>query len=85
VRQHLAVPKEARLVIEETEQRDRPGRSRLLYRQRPEAAERWDAPGSYAWLAGLLSTAVRCRQDPRQVGRQDGIGAWPGSPARRSG
>ena len=72
VRQHLAVLKEAGLVLEETEQRDRPGRPRLLYRQHPEVDERWDAPGSYAWLAGLLATAIRRGQDPRQAGRQDG-------------
>jgi len=72
VRQHLAVLKEAGLVIEEREPRDQPGRPRLLYRQHPEVAERWDAPGSYAWLAGLLSAAVRRKQSPRQVGRQDG-------------
>lgn len=35
VRQHLSVLKEAGLVIEETEARDRPGRPRLLYRQHP--------------------------------------------------
>jgi predicted ArsR family transcriptional regulator len=72
VRQHLAVLKDAGLVIEETESRDRPGRPRLLYRQHPEVAERWDVPGSYAWLAGLLSAAVRRKQSPRQAGRQDG-------------
>jgi predicted ArsR family transcriptional regulator len=86
VRQHLAVLKDAGLVIEETESRDRPGRPRLLYRQHPEVAERWDAPGSYAWLAGLLSTAVRRQQNPRQVGRQDGHRraaeiSGPGDPA----
>jgi predicted ArsR family transcriptional regulator len=72
VRQHLAVLKEAGLVTEETEQRERPGRPRLLYRQHPEVAERWDVPGSYAWLAGLLSAAIRRGQEPRQAGRQDG-------------
>lgn len=72
VRQHLTVLKDAQLVIEETEPRDRPGRPRLLYRQHPEVADRWDAPGSYAWLAGLLSAAVRRKQSSRQVGRQDG-------------
>ena len=86
VRQHLAVLKEAGLVIEEAEPRDRPGRPRLLYRQHPEVAERWDAPGSYAWLAGLLSAAVRRKQDPRQAGRQDGHRraaeiSGPGDPA----
>jgi predicted ArsR family transcriptional regulator len=72
VRQHLAVLKDAGLVIEETEHRDRPGRPRLLYRVHPEVGERWDTPGSYAWLAGLLSAAVRRKQDPRQAGRQNG-------------
>ena len=72
VRQHLAVLKDAGLVTEEVEERVRPGRPRLLYRLHPEAAGRWDTPGAYAWLAGLLSDAVRRRVDPRQVGRQDG-------------
>jgi predicted ArsR family transcriptional regulator len=86
VRQHLAVLKDAGLVTEETEQRDRPGRPRLLYRVHPEAGGRWDTPGSYAWLAGLLSAAVRRKQDPRQAGRQDGHRraaeiSGPGDPA----
>ncbi|MHB8245530.1 MAG: helix-turn-helix transcriptional regulator [Acidimicrobiales bacterium] len=72
VRQHLAILKDAHLVTEEIEQRLRPGRPRLLYRLYPEAAGRWDTPGAYAWLASLLSDAVRRRLDPRQVGRQDG-------------
>ena len=72
VRQHLAVLKDAGLVTEEVEERVRPGRPRLLYRLDPEAAGRWDTPGAYAWLAGLLSDAVRRRVEPRQVGRQDG-------------
>jgi predicted ArsR family transcriptional regulator len=66
------VLKDAGLVTEETEQRGRPGRPRLLYRQHPEVAERWDVPGSYAWLAGLLSAAIPRGQEPRQAGRQDG-------------
>ncbi len=72
VRQHLAVLKDAGLVIEEVEQRTRPGRPRLLYRLAPETAGRWDTPGAYAWLAGLLSDAVRRHLEPRQVGRQEG-------------
>lgn len=72
VRQHLAVLKEACLVVEEVEDRSRPGRPRLLYRLHPEAAGRWGTSGGYAWLAKLLSDAVRRRQEPRQVGRQDG-------------
>jgi predicted ArsR family transcriptional regulator len=72
VRQHLAVLKDAGLVIEEVEDRVRPGRPRLLYRLHPEVAGSWGTPGSYAWLAGLLSGAIRRQQDPRQAGRQDG-------------
>lgn len=72
VRQHLAVLKDAGLVTEEIEDRSRPGRPRLLYRLHPETAGRWGTSSAYAWLAGLLSDAVRRNQDPRQVGRQDG-------------
>lgn len=72
VRQHLAVLKDASLVVEEVEDRARPGRPRLLYRLHPEVLDRWGATGSYAWLAGLLANAVRRKQEPRQVGRQEG-------------
>jgi len=72
VRQHLAVLKDAGLVIEEVEERARPGRPRLLYRLAPEIAGRWGTPGAYAWLASLLSDAVRRHLEPRQVGRQEG-------------
>ncbi|MGH9047253.1 MAG: helix-turn-helix transcriptional regulator [Acidimicrobiales bacterium] len=72
VRQHLAVLKDAGLVVEAVEERSRPGRPRLLYRLHPEVAGRWGTPGAYAWLASLLSDAVRLQLDPRQVGRQDG-------------
>ncbi len=72
VRQHLAVLKDAGLVVEEVEERSRPGRPRLLYRLAPEAAGRWGTPGAYAWLAGLLSDALRRQIEPRQAGRQEG-------------
>jgi predicted ArsR family transcriptional regulator len=72
VRQHLAVLKDAGLVVEEIERRVRPGRPRLLYSLHPEAAGNWGTRGAYAWLAHLLSGAVRRRQSPRQVGRQEG-------------
>lgn len=72
VRQHLAVLKDADLVLEEVEARTRPGRPRLLYRLHPEASGRWGTAGAYLWLARLLASAVRRKQDPRQVGRQDG-------------
>lgn len=72
VRKHLAVLKDADLVVEEVEDRDRPGRPRLLYSLHPDASGRWGTAGSYPWLANLLASALRRRQDPRQVGRQDG-------------
>jgi len=72
IRQHLAVLKAAGLVTEEAERRERPGRPRLLYRLDPEAAGEWGTPGAYAWLAGLLSAALRHGQDPWQAGRQEG-------------
>ncbi len=72
VRQHLAVLKDANLVVEEVEERARPGRPRLLYRLHPEVPERWGGTGAYLWLASLLATAVRRKQEPRQVGRQEG-------------
>jgi predicted ArsR family transcriptional regulator len=72
VRQHLAVLKDAGIVLEDSEQRDRPGRPRLLYCLHPEMAGRWGIPGGYAWLAGVLSGAIRHQQDPRQEGRQEG-------------
>lgn len=72
IRQHLAILKDSGLVVEELEQRSRPGRPRLLYRLHPEAPERWGTSGAYPWLAALLASAVRRGQDPRQVGRQDG-------------
>jgi predicted ArsR family transcriptional regulator len=73
VRQHLAVLKEAELVVEEVEIRDTPGRPRLLYRLHPEAAGKWETSGPYAWLAGLLSDAVKHKRSPREVGTQDGL------------
>jgi len=72
VRQHLAVLKDAGLVVEEVEERTRPGRPRLLYRLAPEVAGRWGTSGAYAWLARLLSDALRRHLEPRQVGRQEG-------------
>ena len=59
-------------MTEEVEDRDRAGRPRLLYRLHPEVAGSWGTSGAYAWLASLLSDAIRRQQDPRQVGRQDG-------------
>lgn len=72
VRQHLAVLKDAHLIVEDVEDRARPGRPRLLYQLHPDASGRWGTAGAYPWLATLLASALRRKQDPRQVGRQDG-------------
>lgn len=73
VRQHLAVLKEANLVVEEVEDRSRPGRPRLLYRLHPEVADRWGTAGAYSWLANLLADALRQKQEPREVGLAEGL------------
>lgn len=72
VRQHLAVLREAGLIVEEVEERNRIGRPRLMYHLHPEAAGSWGTPGPYAWLANLLSEAVSHNEDPRQTGRREG-------------
>jgi predicted ArsR family transcriptional regulator len=74
VRQHLAVLKDAGLILEEVESRNRPGRPRLLYRLHPEAAGKWDTPaGAYAWLAGLLALAMQHDWTPREAGHREGL------------
>ena len=72
VRQHLAVLKEAELIVEEVETRSRPGRPALLYQLHPEAAGKWETSGSYAWLAGLLAEAMRNHVDVHEVGYREG-------------
>ncbi len=73
VRQHLAVLVEAGLVDESREVRSRVGRPRLLYRADAGAASRWDAPGTYVWLAELLSDALSRQISPREAGRLRGV------------
>lgn len=72
VRQHLAVLKEASLVVEEVETRSRPGRPALLYELHPEAAGKWETAGAYAWLAGLLAEAMKDGLSVHDVGYRDG-------------
>jgi predicted ArsR family transcriptional regulator len=72
VRQHLGVLKEAGLVLEQAEVRDRPGRPRLLYRLNPEVRGSWGTEGPYEVLATLLSESVRVHASPREVGRRAG-------------
>lgn len=72
IRQHLAVLKDAELVVEETEVRGRPGRPRLLYRLNPDMAGTWGTEGPYELLASLLAEVLRTGDDPRAVGQRAG-------------
>ncbi|MGH9045133.1 MAG: helix-turn-helix transcriptional regulator [Acidimicrobiales bacterium] len=72
VRQHLGILKEANLVVEQLERRNRPGRPRLMYLLHPEVSERWGTSGVYAWLGRLLSEGLRRHKEPREVGRDEG-------------
>jgi predicted ArsR family transcriptional regulator len=84
VRQHLAVLEDAELVIEEIEQRRRPGRPRLLYRLNPGAAGSWGTEGPYC-SSPSLSEVVRTHASPRQVGRDEGRRRAHQAPGRDSG
>lgn len=72
VRQHLAVLKDAGLVLEGIEGRTRPGRPRLLYRLNPETAGAWGTSGPYEYLASLFGEALRDGMSPREAGRHAG-------------
>jgi predicted ArsR family transcriptional regulator len=65
VRQHLAQLRGAGLVAEAIEERNVPGRPRLLYTASAQ-------PNPYARLAHLLLVAQRTGLSPRAVGRQEG-------------
>jgi predicted ArsR family transcriptional regulator len=65
VRQHLAKLREAGLVAETREDRDRPGRPRLLYTATT-------PPNPYARLAQLLLVARQTGDTPRAVARRAG-------------
>lgn len=69
VRQHIAHLVEARVLIEETEQRDRPGRPRLLYTAREDALRfLGDSSRSYQRLSKLLLMAAESKLTPYDVG-----------------
>jgi predicted ArsR family transcriptional regulator len=72
VRQHLTVLKDAGLVVDEVERRNRPGRPRLLYRLNPDIGGTWETDGPYELLATLLSEVVHTQETPRDVGRAAG-------------
>ena len=85
VRQHLAVLKDAGLVTEDTENRDRPGQPRLLYRLHPEAAGQLGAPTvpTPGWPAFSPVPSAGGRTCARRAGRT-GTGAPPNSLAQET-
>jgi predicted ArsR family transcriptional regulator len=79
VRTHLGVLEEAGLVVPVTEERDRPGRPRLLYRavpeEQPPAAANDDG---YRFLAAILASYLGAtNEDPASAAEQAGR-AWGG-------
>jgi len=72
VRQHLAVLRDAGLVLEEVEERDRPGRPRLLYRIAPEVEGSWGTSGPLEFLAQALAEVISTSSSPYEVGRRLG-------------
>ena len=72
VRQHLGVLKDALLVVEGLEDRQRPGRPCLIYSLHPEAAGTWGTPGPYHYLASILAEALSAGTGPRQAGHEAG-------------
>ena len=72
VRQHLAVLVDAGLVVEEVEERQRPGRPRLLYRLAPEAEGSWGTAGPLEFLASALAEVIATASSPYEVGRRLG-------------
>lgn len=77
VRAHLARLVDAGLVAVESEDRDRVGRPRLLYRATDAAAPLVGSGGGpYEWLATLLAEMTRTGASAREVGREAGRGAF---------
>ena len=76
VRQHLAVLKEAGLVTEETEDRSRRGRPRLMYRLHPEVSRPVGDPGR-------LRMASRCPLCSRPAPTERAPGWQAGRPPTR--
>jgi predicted ArsR family transcriptional regulator len=72
VRQHLAVLVDAGLVLEELEDRRRPGRPRLLYRLAPEVEGTWGTTGPFQFLAAALAEVISTGSSPYEVGRRLG-------------
>lgn len=75
VRAHLTVLEEARLITSEPEQRDRPGRPRLVYRATPDADDS-GGQGGYRLLSEILAGCISATaSDPTHEGELAGA-AW---------
>jgi predicted ArsR family transcriptional regulator len=75
VRAHLAVLEEGGLVVSSPEERDRPGRPRLLYRATEVAQEQGSASG-YRFLAEVLAGQLAATfDDPSAIAEQAGT-SW---------
>ncbi len=72
VRQHLAVLKDAQLVVDQLEIRSKPGRPRLLYSINPKVPGTWNTEGPYQTVAILMAEILKSRRSARDVGREAG-------------
>ncbi len=72
VRQHLTVLKEAELVVEQLEERTKPGRPRLQYSLSPQALGSWGTEGPYQTVAVLMAEVIKSKKSARDVGRSAG-------------
>ena len=72
IRQHLAVLKDANLVIERLESRSKPGRPRLQYLLSPGVPGSWGTEGPYQAVALLMAEMIKSKQSARDVGRAAG-------------
>ncbi len=73
VRQHLAILKDALLVLEESENRHNPGRPRLTYSLNPEHLGAWGTESPYEKVAMLLTTVIKSGRTAHDVGRSEGV------------
>ncbi len=73
VRQHLAILKDALLVLEESEKRYTPGRPRLTYSFNSEHLGAWGTESPYKKVAMLLTTVIKSGRSAHEVGRSEGV------------
>lgn len=86
IREHLAVLRQAGLVVEEITPGSGPGRPPHTYRPNPGALDRWTGAGPHAELAAMLLEVVGGRA-PREVGAEVGrrLAADAGTGGRAAG